>query len=387
VNYRRWTLLRLNASPLHVGLQTLPPELPNVSPPKTKRLLTNHQATTTPSSLHALRISTHQGTAAQQAWAEDCGADSPDPNAYTRSIPTSGSFRLWSGLRVRMGLHSGLSDPTQVVINPTTRRTQYSGSFAAAAKHVCDAGHGGQILLSHSAFEQIGTQDMAGCHVLAMGEHVLEDDQLAVPLYQAAMPGLAARLRSFPPLRSKQLIVEGVLAATVGTATVVFVNASGVQTLMAWDVEVARDALQLYHDKVQRTLQKYGGYVAELADGLALVVFPHPAAAIEWALEVQKRLIGARWPRKLLEHELCEPVVTMVALDDEVSERVPQLLFPGTITLNSCLSLHRLYAPRGMNAGNVFKVLLAMYLITGAHTVKSLILRGIIRLNVLALNY
>jgi class 3 adenylate cyclase len=222
---------------------------------------------------------------------------------------------------VRMGLHSGLSDPTQVVINPTTRRTHYSGSFAAAAKHVCDAGHGGQILLSHSTFEQMGLQLLpasSSLDIFAMGEHVLAANQVSVPLYQAIVPGLAARLQSFPPLQSKQLVVEGVLAATVGVATIVFMNASGVQTLMAWDVEVTREALHMYHDKVQRTLQKYGGYVAELADGLALVVFPHPAAAIEWALEVQQRLMAAPWPKKLLEHALCELVVTTVAFESEV---------------------------------------------------------------------
>jgi class 3 adenylate cyclase len=268
-----------------------------------------------------------------------------DESSCASPSATSGAAPLiWRGLRVRMGLHSGLSDPTQVVINPTTRRTQYSGSFAAAAKHVCDAGHGGQILLSHSAFEQIGMQRLhatvSSLDIFAMGEHVFAANQLPVPLYQVVVPGLAARLQSFPPLRSKQLVVEGVLAATVGTATIVFMNASGVQTLMAWDVEVTREALHMYHDKVQSTLQKYGGYVAELADGLALVVFPHPAEAIRWALEVQKRLMAAPWPQKLLEHELCEPVVTAMAIVGEVCCRCACLRtsFGSAVVLGSSFS-------------------------------------------------
>jgi hypothetical protein len=149
--------------------------------------------------------------------------------------------------------------------------------------------------------------------------YVLEDEQLPVPLYQVVVPGLAARLRYFPPPRSMQLIADGVLAATVGAATIVFMNASGVHTLMEWGVEVTQEALHMYHDKVQGTLQKYRGYVAELADGLAWTVFPHPAEAIRWALEVQKGLMIGAMPQTLLEHEVCEPVVTAVALADEVS--------------------------------------------------------------------
>jgi hypothetical protein len=224
---------------------------------------------------------------------------------------------------VRMGLHAGACDPSHVVTNPATRRTQYSGAFLAAAKHACDAGHGGQVLLTHAAFEQLGMQQPQAAgpavHLLAMGEHVLEDGtQAAVPLYQAVVPRLAARLHGFPPLRSRMVAVEGVPAATVGAATIVFMHASGVQTLMAWDMGAARDALRMYHDAVRGALQRYEGYVAELADGLALVVFPRPEGAIRWALEVQRALMAAPWPQRLLEHELCEPVVTAVAIESEV---------------------------------------------------------------------
>jgi hypothetical protein len=63
--------------------------------------------------------------------------------------------------------------------------------------------------------------------------------------WQVVPRGLEARLQAFPPLRTKQLLVEGVLHAPVGTATIVFMNASSVPLLMGWDAEVTQAAIQV----------------------------------------------------------------------------------------------------------------------------------------------
>ncbi len=52
------------------------------------------------------------------------------------------------GLRVRVGMHTGIEDAADAVMNKTTGRMQYGGLPLALAKAVADSGHGGMILLS-----------------------------------------------------------------------------------------------------------------------------------------------------------------------------------------------------------------------------------------------
>ena len=90
-----------------------------------------------------------------------------------------------------------------------------------------------------------------------MGEHVLKEGQPAQPLYQALVPGLEPRLDSFPPLRTKALVVDGVQQAPVGVISVVFMNATGVSTLLGWNAELAQQGIQLYHKVVSALLPKF----------------------------------------------------------------------------------------------------------------------------------
>lgn len=52
------------------------------------------------------------------------------------------------GLRVRCGLHSGISEAGDAVTNKTSGRVQYGGVPLATAKAVGDCGRGGMVLLS-----------------------------------------------------------------------------------------------------------------------------------------------------------------------------------------------------------------------------------------------
>ena len=96
-------------------------------------------------------------------------------------------------VRVRIGLHSGRSTLTD---------SGYVGIAVHTAARVCDAGHGGQILLSSAMAEALG--DQATVTFRALGRYRL--DGLAEPeeLSQVLADGLAA---SFPRLRAKAVVV------------------------------------------------------------------------------------------------------------------------------------------------------------------------------------
>ena len=67
---------------------------------------------------------------------------------------------------------------------------------------------------------------------------------------------------------------------------------TGVETLRAWDAELTGSALAMYEGEVRRQVEQLGGYMVELANGLCLAAFPHPALAVMWALKTQQ--VGRR---------------------------------------------------------------------------------------------
>ncbi|GFH20213.1 uncharacterized protein HaLaN_17297, partial [Haematococcus lacustris] len=63
-----------------------------------------------------------------------------------------GSALIFRGLRVRMGMHTGITDPADVVFEPVSGRTIYTGPCMELARAVSDAAPGGGLLLSAEAF-------------------------------------------------------------------------------------------------------------------------------------------------------------------------------------------------------------------------------------------
>lgn len=151
------------------------------------------------------------------------------PRVGRYGIEHAGELVLaFRGMRVRMGIHSGVSDESevrcddatsatraggwhqlpanfgcsaapqkltrasaraQVSVNKATGRVQYSGAFMAAAKAVCDAAHGGQVLLSTASFKALAPgQLVSSAFLLHMGQHVVTAPEAAS---SAAAPPLA----------------------------------------------------------------------------------------------------------------------------------------------------------------------------------------------------
>jgi predicted ATPase/class 3 adenylate cyclase len=90
--------------------------------------------------------------------------------------------RIW----VRMGLHTG---------EPRLTDGTYVGLDVHHAARVMAAGHGGQVLLSQSTRDLVGTQT----HLRDLGEHRLKDLSLPQQLYQLLVAGLPVE---FPALKT-----------------------------------------------------------------------------------------------------------------------------------------------------------------------------------------
>ncbi|PNW84895.1 hypothetical protein CHLRE_03g162900v5 [Chlamydomonas reinhardtii] len=195
---------------------------------------------------------------------------------------------VFRGLRVRMGLHSGVPSPGDVSRNTASGRVVFSGYPLRLAKAVSDAAHGGMILFSETVREELrvdgeedgsgsgggggggnsggGRGSLQGLSVLWMGRHVLGDGLKDMHLFQAVSRGMLGRLALFPPLRTEAIIrpFTGVLQAPVVTGAVARVTVAGASTLLAWDYQLASFALEMMYDAIIAELESYAAVLSQL---------------------------------------------------------------------------------------------------------------------------
>jgi DNA-binding NarL/FixJ family response regulator/class 3 adenylate cyclase len=95
-------------------------------------------------------------------------------------------------LRVRIGVHTG---------EATLAGDQYVGLAVHRAARICDAGHGGQILLSETTRSLLEDEEaeFGQFELRDLGPQVLKDFDRPVRIYQVAIEGF---LGEFPPLRT-----------------------------------------------------------------------------------------------------------------------------------------------------------------------------------------
>jgi DNA-binding NarL/FixJ family response regulator/class 3 adenylate cyclase len=95
-------------------------------------------------------------------------------------------------VRVRMGIHTGEASVSE---------NRYHGLAVHRAKRICDAGHGGQILLSQTSHHLLEDEEepLPGCSLLDLGKRSLKDFDRPVGIYQLVARDLAT---DFPPLRA-----------------------------------------------------------------------------------------------------------------------------------------------------------------------------------------
>lgn len=115
---------------------------------------------------------------------------------------------LFSGLRVRMGIHSGEPIARQ---NPVTKRMDYFGPVVNMSARISDTAHGGQIVCSKAVYDQIerdrkvveemSSKDPSG--TAAALENLKLEDQSPSATIPAAYH--AAAIADFPDMRMKDL--------------------------------------------------------------------------------------------------------------------------------------------------------------------------------------
>ena len=90
-------------------------------------------------------------------------------------------------LRVRIGVHTGEATPVG---------DQYVGLAVHRAARICDAGHGGQVLISETTRSLLDDEEaeLKGIAIHDLGPHLLKDFDRPVRIYQLAIHGLETEL-------------------------------------------------------------------------------------------------------------------------------------------------------------------------------------------------
>ena len=96
-------------------------------------------------------------------------------------------------VRVRMGIHTG---------EATVSENRYHGLAVHRAARICNAGHGGQILLSQTSRQLLEDEEelAPGWSLLDLGPRRLKDFDRPVGLFQLVAPDLP---QDFPPVRAE----------------------------------------------------------------------------------------------------------------------------------------------------------------------------------------
>jgi DNA-binding NarL/FixJ family response regulator/class 3 adenylate cyclase len=97
-----------------------------------------------------------------------------------------------TAVRVRMGIHTGEASLTE---------DRYHGLAVHRAKRICDAGHGGQVLLSQTSHSLLEDEedDHGGLVLRELGRQRLKDFDRPIDIFQLVAPDLPSE---FPPLRT-----------------------------------------------------------------------------------------------------------------------------------------------------------------------------------------
>ncbi|GFR50076.1 hypothetical protein Agub_g12220 [Astrephomene gubernaculifera] len=232
------------------------------------------------------------------SWRERCREEWP--LAVRPAPPARCAYR---GLRVRMGLHTGISTASDVTFNHTTSHMAYGGVALKVAKAVADAAAGGMVLMSHSTFQALQGGSMAELpgspQAVFSGESdlglSLAPEHPRYCLYQLVHRDLLQRLGYAAPLRNIPLSQMGTEDAPTGYCAISFMHVASASMLVAELGQPGVEALQQFKSIVTELCSRCGGYLVEASEGLCLAAFRHAAAALVWALSCREALEQHNW--------------------------------------------------------------------------------------------
>ena len=183
-------------------------------------------------------------------------------------------------VRVRMGLHTA---------EPYHDGDGYMGLGVHRAARICDAAHGGQILVSNATAGIVEDAEVPGVALLDLGEHQLKGLPSRQRLFQLTAAGLPDR---FDRPRTPEAATQ-----RPGVGTFVATDLSGWRQVMRRLGDEASATLAAeYHAAVTATVERTGGVTLERVADNVIAVFRDAGDAVRAAVAVREALADFAWP-------------------------------------------------------------------------------------------
>jgi len=185
-----------------------------------------------------------------------------------------------ASVRVRMGLHTA---------EPHLAEDGYVGIGVHRAARICDAAHGGQILISNATAGIIEDAELGGVELLDVGEHHLKGLVRKQRLFQLTVQTLPS---NFDVPRTAVA-----RARAPGAGTFLHVDLSGWRyAIRALGDEASAAVIADYHSTVTLHVEANNGAVLEKVGDAVFAVFRNASEAARAAVLIREALHDFAWP-------------------------------------------------------------------------------------------
>jgi len=183
-------------------------------------------------------------------------------------------------VRVRIGLHTA---------EPHLDGDGYVGIGVHRASRICDAAHGGQILLSNATAGIVEDEELPGMDLLDLGEYRLKGLPHKQRLFQLVVHGLPSE---FDRPRTAETAAQ-----TPGVGTFVLTDLCGWQhAIRRLGDEASAAVMAGYHATVTEVVEANNGITLELVGDNVVAVFRNGSAAVRAAVSIRGALRAFEWP-------------------------------------------------------------------------------------------
>ena len=224
---------------------------------------------------------------------------------------TAASERVWGtyeGLRVRMGVHCG-------VVGSATKhqgKLVYEGEVTRQVTRICDAGHGGAIIMSQATLPLplMMPDDDVNYVTYDQGLHAVKDFSAPQRLKEVYPEKLMSRAvidhKTGRKLDTETRLSPSFHDAPKGLVTMIYCHADGLGDLKkALAPAVVDAAIEIMAETLRACMQTHEGYDCRghEKNGENMYVFKSYVNCALFAVEAQKKLHEAAWPKELIEHQ------------------------------------------------------------------------------------
>jgi len=197
-------------------------------------------------------------------------------DAVAAAIAAQRALAAMTAVQVRIGIHT---------TEPHRHLDGYVGVGVSRSARICNAAHGGQIVLSHVSAGILEDQSLDGVSLRDLGEHRLKDIPEPQRLFQVEADGLRSE---FPPLTAPTI------AGGIGTLLATDLVGWG-QIIRAYGDDEAIDAAAAHVRIVEEHVRAHNGRVLERSGDETLSLFEAAEDAVVTAALIRTALDKRGW--------------------------------------------------------------------------------------------